>query len=157
MVGQTVSGLEGCVETCGMWSPGKARTFDADLAYNISDRAFKQLVLPPLVEWMQRVDHRSWHLDGVGNLRHLDTLLAVHELQAIQWVQGEGPQKAILPWAELIRHIQAHGKSVQVLCDPEEVEPILAAVRPEGLAIRTHCASEGQARQLIDRVAKRYA
>jgi hypothetical protein len=156
LVGQAATGLEGCVETCGFWSPGKARTFDADLAYNISPRAFRRFVLPPLVDWMGQVDHASWHLDGVGNLRHLDTLLGLPELHAVQWVQGEGPHKPILSWVPLLRQIQAHGKSLQVLCEPEEVEPLLREIRPEGLAIRTHCRTEAAARQLIERVARYY-
>ena len=95
-------GLEGTVETCGFWAPGKARTFDADLAYCISGRSFKELILPPMVEWMHAVDYRSWRLDGVGNLTHLETLLDLPELQAIQWVQGDGPNKPIAPWIPLI-------------------------------------------------------
>jgi hypothetical protein len=154
--GQAATGIEGCVETCGFWSPGKSRTFDADLAYNISNRAFRQFVLQPMVDWMQRVEYRSWHLDGVGSLRHLDTLLDLPELQAIQWVQGEGAHHAILPWVPLIQKIQARGKSIQVLCDPDEIKPLLKEVRPEGLVIKAHCPTESAARQLIERVAQQY-
>jgi hypothetical protein len=156
LVGPLATGLEGCVETCGFWSRGKARTFDADLACNISNEAFKEFVLPPLVEWMQQINHASWHLDGAGNLRHLDTLLDLPELCAIQWVQGEGSHHAIRAWIPLIQKIQARGKSVQVLCEPEEVEAVLDEVRPEGLVIKTHCANESAARQLIERVVRRY-
>jgi hypothetical protein len=146
------TGMDGNVDSSGFWSPGKARTFDADLAYNISNRAFKELILPPMAEWMQEIDNSSWHLDGKGNLTHLETLLDLPQLKAIQWVQGDGPHKPILPWVPLIRKIQERGKSIQVLCEPEEVESLLAEISPEGLAISTYCKTEGEARRLLERL-----
>jgi hypothetical protein len=156
LVGPAVTGLEGSVETCGFWSPGRARTFDADLAFGISAESFRQLVLPPLVDWMAEMDHASWHLDGVGNLTHLPTLLGLPELDAIQWVQGDGTHAAIAPWFDLLRRIQDAGKSVQVICKSHEVLPLLKGVRPEGLAINTACASEKDGRELLETVRRMY-
>jgi hypothetical protein len=39
---------------------------------------------------------------------------------------------------------------------PEETEPLLCEVRPEGLFMVTSCRSEGQGRALLERVAARY-
>ena len=155
-LGEAVTGLEGNIDSSGFWSPGRSRTFDADLAYSISPRDFRELILPPLVEWMQRIDYSSWHLHGIGNFRHLDTLLDVPELQAIQWVQGEGAYHAILQWIPLLRKVQARGKSLQVLCEPHEVLPVLKELQPEGLVISTTCATQGEARALIETVARMY-
>ena len=117
-----VTGVEGSLDYCGCWSPGQALAFDADLAYGVSDRTFRELMLPPMVEWMRKVDNVIWHLDGKGNLNHLETLLALPEVQAIQWVPGTG-HEAIMQWVPLIEQIQGAGKSVQVNVDPRRSSP----------------------------------
>jgi hypothetical protein len=83
----------GSLNYCGCWSPVQTLAFDCDVSCNVSGEAFRQMLLPPLVESMQRVDHRIYHLDGRGALHHLDTLLALPELHAIQWVPGRGTKK----------------------------------------------------------------
>ena len=60
------------------------------------------------------VDRSIYHLDGPGALQHLPRLLRIGRLDCIQWIQGAG---APLPsrWLDLLRRIQAGGKSVQLL------------------------------------------
>jgi 5-methyltetrahydrofolate--homocysteine methyltransferase len=149
-------GLEGSLDYCGCWSPGRALAFDADMAYGVSSIHFRELMLPALLDWMGRVDHTIWHLDGKGSITHLDTLLALPEIDAIQWVQGAGAQE-ILQWVPLIRRIQRGGKSVQVICQPKEVVPVLGEIRPEGLTISTRCETEGEARALVRKVSELYS
>jgi hypothetical protein len=104
---------------------------------------------------MHTVDHRIYHLDGPGAIHHLDTLLDLPELHAIQWVPGAG-QEEIMQWIPLIQRIQSKGKAVTVRVQPEEIDPLLREVKPEGLRIRTHCETETEARQLLDRMASLY-
>ena len=82
-------------------------------------------------------------------------MLSLPELQAIQWVPGAG-HGGIQQWLPLIERIQKAGKGVWVSVGPEEVEPLLVAPKPEGLLISTHCRAEGEARALVERVARRY-
>ena len=70
--------------------------------------------------------HNIFHLDGKGVARHLDEILNVPEIQAIQWVQGAGADQPILPWLPLIKKIQTAGKGV--------------VVTPERDAARAHAA-----------------
>ena len=58
--------------------------------------------------------HNIFHVDGKGMLRHLDRILEVPQIQAIQWVQGVGDDLPILQWLPVIRKIQAAGKGVVV-------------------------------------------
>ena len=58
--------------------------------------------------------HNVFHLDGKGMLKHLDRILEVPEIQAIQWVHGVGDDLPIMQWAPVIRKIQAAGKGVVV-------------------------------------------
>jgi len=66
-------------------------------------------------------------------LRHLDTLLALPEIHAIQWVQGVGTDQPILQWLEVIKKIQAAGKGVVVDLQLDELEPFIDAMKPQGL------------------------
>lgn len=62
-----------------------------------------------------------------------DRILAIPEIQAIQWVQGVGDDAPILQWLPVIKRIQAAGKGVMVDLQLEELEPLIAATEPEGL------------------------
>ena len=152
LVSPELTGVEGSIFYPGCWSPTRTMAFDCDVSCMFSNEVFRETFLPPLVETMHTVDHRIYHLDGPGAFHHLDTLLDLPELQAIQWVAGAG-HREITQWIPLIQRIQSKGKGVQVGVTPEEIEPLLREVRPEGLLIRTSCETEDRARQLLDRVA----
>ena len=141
-------GIEGSLNYASCWSPGRTLGFDCDVSCMISPESFNELFLPPLIETMHTVDHRIYHLDGPGAFQHLDALLDLAEVQAIQWVPGAG-QKAILQWIPLIQRIQGRGKSIIVYATPEEIEPLLQEVQPEGLCISTQCETEQEARRLL--------
>ena len=148
---KTVTGLEGSMAL--VWSPGRTQFFDCDISCNLSPKQFEDLFLPPMIETMRTVDHRIYHLDGTVALHHLDLLLSVPEIHAIQWVPGTG-HEAILQWVPLIRRIQQAGKAVQVFCRPQEVAPLLNEVSARGLCICTGCGTEAEARELERQVAK---
>jgi hypothetical protein len=147
-------GVEGSLNYVGCWSPVRTSGLDCDFSCMISPRAFKELFLPPLIETMATFDHRIYHLDGPGAIPHLEALLALPELHAIQWVPGAG-QEAIRQWIPLIQRVQRAGKSIAVQARPEEIDLLLDEVRPEGLFITTSCASEGEGRALLERLARR--
>ncbi|MDP6779578.1 MAG: hypothetical protein QGI83_22680 [Candidatus Latescibacteria bacterium] len=146
-------GIEGSVNYCGCWSPGKTLGFDCDISCMVSPDAFQRMFLPPLVETMHSVDHRIYHLDGPCALHHLDALLDLPELHAIQWVPGAG-QEEIMQWVPLLQRIQTAGKAIQVSVAPDEVEPLMAVLRREGLCLCTRSTSEGEGRRLLERVSQ---
>jgi len=153
MAGPEVTGLEGSANYCSLWSPGRTMGFDCDISCCLSPRQFEELFLPPLIETMRTVDHRIYHLDGTVALQHLDLLLSVPEIQAIQWVPGAG-HDAIMQWVPLIQRIQQAGKAVQVYCGSRDVPALLEAVSARGLCICTGCGSETEARDLERQVAR---
>jgi hypothetical protein len=148
------AGVEGTLNYNGCWSPRRTLSFDCDVSGNVSPQAFRESFVPPLLESMAQVDHRIYHLDGPRAARsHLDTLLDLPELHAIQWVPGSGHEE-IAQWLPMLKRIQEKGKGIQVGCRPEEVELVLKELKPEGLCLVVDCASEAQARRLVDRVAE---
>ena len=70
--------------------------------------------MPILREDMKRLRHTIYHLDGVGELKHLDALLSLPELNAIQWVYGVG-QPGPHAWMDLYRKVENAGKQVMII------------------------------------------
>jgi hypothetical protein len=117
----------------GIPSWGKFHVASCDFTSMVSTEVFDEFYLPSLLSEVSHMTRNVFHLDGKGMLRHLDRLLAVPEIAAIQWVQGVGTDAPILQWLPIIKRIQAAGKGVMVDLQLDELEPFIAATKPEGL------------------------
>jgi hypothetical protein len=149
LVDKKVTRLEGSVNYCGLWSPGKTMGFDCDISCCISPQQYEDIFLPPLIETMHTVDHRLYHLDGTMALQQLDLLLSLPEIDAIQWVPGAG-HEPILQWIPLIQRIQKEGKAVLVQAEAADIAALLGEVSARGLCISTSCATEQEARDIVE-------
>lgn len=120
-----------------IWAPGKLTKLQCDISTMISEDDFRSFVQPYLREQAQRIDYTLYHLDGVGAIRHLDALLEIEELNAIQWTPGYGePQGGDARWYELYKRILAGGKSVMInWVTLDELEPLIDNIGTEGLHI----------------------
>jgi hypothetical protein len=143
-----------CVSVFDIWAPGKTAKIQCDLATMISPVMFNELVRPGLEEQCQQFDFVLFHLDGSQALQHLDALLAMDCIDAIEWTPEPGaPWGGAPQWYELYRRILAAGKSVQaVFVKPEEIAPLFNAVGRAGMFVMTRTASETAARRLLDQV-----
>ncbi len=94
-----------------------------DFCYMISPEMFDRFVKPELAATCRRMKHAFYHLDGPGELPHLDSLLSIPELAGVQWIAGEG-QKPYTEWPEVYRKIHKAGKKIQVFGGPDLVEVI---------------------------------
>ncbi|NLE43313.1 MAG: hypothetical protein GX620_01225 [Chloroflexi bacterium] len=118
----------------GLFSTGNHDIVQCDFIALISPRHFEEFCLPD-IEWMcQRLDTAIFHLDGPDAVRHLDALLEIDELDAIQWVPGAGSPSAAA-WLPMLRKVQAAGKSLYISAPSDDVDDIMQALRPEGLMI----------------------
>ena len=149
LVDEKVTGLEGSLNYCGLWSPGKTMGFDCDISCCISAKQLEEIFLPPLIETMRTVEHRIYHLDGTVALQHLNLLLSLSEIDAVQWVPGAGHER-ILQWIPLIQRIQKAGKAVLVQADAADIPALLGEVSARALCIATSCASEREAKDLLE-------
>ena len=98
-----------------------------------SRETFREFYLPTLQNEVRHMTHNIFHVDGKGMLRHLDYILSTPQIQAIQWVQGVGDDLPIHQWSSVIKRIQAAGKGVVVDLQLGELEPFIAAMKPDGL------------------------
>ena len=133
-----------------MWSEGRTQAIQCDFACMISREHFRKFAMPSLEHEMSCLDHVVYHMDGPGQIRHLDDLLALPRLHTIQWVPGAG-QPPAPAWINLLQRIQRAGKSVQVLVSVEEAKMLYGQLTPE----KTYywvldCSSESEAQGLLD-------
>jgi len=142
--------MRGSSAWMGIWSEDRWYPLQCDYAYMLSPRLFRKYVLPFVAEQCRRLDHSVYHLDGYGQLPHLDMLLAVPQLDAIQWVPGAGkPQCGSPRYYDLYRRVRAAGKGLVLGVAPQEIEGICSEVGPEGILFQTSCPRQEEAEQLL--------
>ena len=127
-----------------IWGPGRVAKLQSDISGMISTRNFRRFVQPFVREQCQRLDYALYHLDGVAAMRHLDALLEIEELNAIQWTPGAGqPQGGDPCWYDLYKRIRAGGKAIMPCwVELNELQPLLDAVGPAGVNVLMHFHSE---------------
>lgn len=123
------------VSWMGIPSYEKMHIPSCDFATMISPEQFEELVLPVIQKEVRVIVHNVFHLDGKGVANHLDMILEIPEINAIQWVQGMGTDTPIMQWVPLIKKIQKAGKSVVVDLTIEELDPFMKEVDPEGILL----------------------
>ena len=93
-----------------------------DFATNVSTEHFNEFCMPVIRREAELFRHNVFHMDGPGVARHIDSILTLPNLVAVQWVQGYGRDKPIMQWVPLIQKIQQAGKSVVVDLELEEID-----------------------------------
>ncbi len=116
-------------------SRGKMHIPSCDFTSMLSTEDFDAFYLPSLKAEVRHMTHTVFHLDGKGMIRHLDSILALPEIHAVQFVQGVGDDLPIMQWLPVIKRIQAAGKGVVVDLQLAELEPFIAEMEPEGLYV----------------------
>lgn len=137
-----------------LWGPGKTSKVQCDLSAMISPDMFGEIVVPALTEQVEWLDHSMYHLDGTQCICHLDHLLGIEALDAIEWTPQAGIETGGSPrWWPLYRRILDAGKSLQAIeVKPEDVIPLLDAIGGKGVYIGTYFESERQAEELLAKV-----
>ncbi len=138
------------------YGPGRTAKLQCDAAAMLSPAQFAEFVVPFLQEQCAWLDYPFFHLDGTDCLRHLDHLLAMEGLRAVQWTpqsRADLPDVGEPHWFDLYKRILQAGKSVQLWgVEPDQVFPLLDAVGPKGLHILVNTKTEDEARRLEEKV-----
>jgi hypothetical protein len=117
-----------------LWSPGPGYMLQSDFAYMISPAMFERFVLPDVVACCEHLEYPFYHLDGVGQIPHLDMLLEAPRLRGIQWVPGDGappPEE----WLDLLKRIIDHDKLCQVFVTAPGALRIVRALGGKGFQL----------------------
>ena len=137
------------------WAPGKMSKLQSDISTMISVDDYHRFVQPFIREQCQKIDYTLYHLDGVGAMHHLDALLEIKELNAIQWTPGVGePQGGSPKWYDLYKKILAGGKSIMACwVTLDELRPLLDNIGGDGVHLEMDFHNEREveeAMQIID-------
>jgi hypothetical protein len=120
----------------------------------VSNQIARDMILPDILTEMAPLQRSIFHLDGPQALRHLDLLLELPQLHAVQWVYGDG-QGPAARWIPVYRRIQHAGKSALVHAqDAADARKVLDAIGPRGvwLLVNDEFASLDEAKAFLREV-----
>ena len=139
------------------WAPGKMSKLQSDISTMISVDDYRRFVQPFIREQCQKIDYTLYHLDGVGAMHHLDALLEIKELNAIQWTPGVGePQGGSSKWYDLYKKILAGGKSIMACwITLDELRPLLDNIGGDGVHLEMDFHNEREVEQAL-RIIEEY-
>jgi len=95
-----------------------------DFCYMIGPQMFKQFIYDDLSKTAAVLDKPFYHLDGIGELVHLDHLLSIDSIKGIQWIPGAGDPE-MQDWSELYSKISASGKKIMAPSWPGKLDKYL--------------------------------
>jgi len=116
-----------------MWCPGRYYMLQSDFCYMVSPDMFERFVLPDLEACCNHLDYGFYHLDGKGQIPHLEMMLGIENLRGIQWIPGDGappPEQ----WLPLLKRIRDGGKLCQVYVTAEGALTIARELGGKGFA-----------------------
>lgn len=117
-----------------IWSAGRGYMMQSDFAYMISPEMFERFVVPDLEACCERLDAGFYHLDGPGQLVHLDALLGIERLRGIQWVPGAGNPEPE-GWPEVLARIVGGGKLCQLFVSAEGALEVVRRIGGKGFML----------------------
>lgn len=146
----------GILAWMSLWAPGRIDQLACDFSSVISPNMFREFFVPEIEKLGDWTEYGTYHLDGPACMtNHLDTLLGIKQIKAIEWTPGAGSPPTFSPlYIPQYKKIQASGKNLYLLAEIDEVESILNALFSERLFISTHANSEDEAKDLLKKVEK---
>jgi len=119
-----------------IFSDGPTYILQCDFCYMIGPEMFDEFVKPELTATCRRLAHSVYHLDGIGALANLDSLLSIEELDCVQWVYGDG-QPGVLNWLDVYKKVRDAGKLLYLHASPAEFETVVEHLgSSEGIILR---------------------
>jgi hypothetical protein len=134
-----------------LWGPGKTAKVQCDTASMFSPAMFNRFVLPSLTKQCEWLDCSMYHLDGKEEFVHLDALLDIEALDAIEWTPNANePLGGDPKWFDLYRRILDAGKSVQAyFVATDEIVPLLDAIGGKGVYVLGMFANEEEVEAIL--------
>lgn len=142
-----------CIGWLNTWGEGKHDQMQCDLSVMISPQMFEEFAMPELKAQSAWLDHPLYHFDGIEQIRHLDMLLSIKKLEAIQWTCVEG-QPSPLEFIPVLQKIQQAGKKIVMWIKPEELEPLMQQLSSKGLLLLLKASSEDEAKAIVHKAEK---
>ena len=136
---------------------GKTAKIQCDFAALLAPGQFDEYIMPSLRYQCEKIDNTMFHLDGPECLVHVDSLMTIEKLDALQWTPGaRNPKAGSEEWYELYRKVRAADKGLWVgLSDysPEEAvtvaDQLVKKFGAKGLYFQLPYMSKQQGEELM--------
>lgn len=140
------------------WAPtycrGKFAVVQCDFSCMMSPDFARKYVIDAVSEEASYLDRCVYHYDGKEALGHLDDILAIPEIDCIQWVPGDGNPRSI-EWMPLLEKIQKAGKSLWIYdWTPEEIMTRFKDLEVNKVFFSTYVGTQDEAERLIEYLEK---
>lgn len=95
----------------GLYNEKPGYILQSDFCYMISPEMFDTFVGPELESSAKRLFNAVYHMDGIGQIPHLDSLLKIDAIKGYQWQPGDGTPRT-MNWDDLHLRILNAGKKL---------------------------------------------
>ncbi len=128
---------------------GRLAKLQCDMSAMFSAAMFDEFVLPYLAEQAKWLDKSMYHLDGTDAIKHLDSVLSIPEIKALQWTPGAGkPDGGDAEWDFIYDKALSVGKSIYALVHPANLGRFVKRYGSKGVYIVTG-ANDGAGAEAI--------
>jgi 5-methyltetrahydrofolate--homocysteine methyltransferase len=99
-----------------IWGPGRTAKIQSDFSALMSPSQFREFVIPSLKKQCKKLDYSIYHLDGPDAVKHVDALMEIEDLDALQWTCGAGqPDGGSERWFPIYDRVRAKDKSLWIM------------------------------------------
>jgi len=95
-----------------------------------------------------------FHVDGAGVAKHLEVILSVPEIHALQWVQGVGDNYPIMQWVPFIKKLRDRNMPVIVDLSLDDLNDFMDVMEPEGVFLWVATKNETEEIEVLKRIEK---
>jgi len=130
-----------------------AHCIQSDFSCMISPELYRRLGLWYVREQASMFANTIYHLDGSNALHHLPMLLALDELDAVQFIYQVPTGQPLREWTGVLKQILAAGKRAEVFAwDFDDILPVLREVPGRGLKINAFPPDRAAGEKLVAEV-----
>ena len=148
-----------------IWGPGKTAKVQCDFCALMSPFQFREFIQPSLEKQCALLDYSMYHLDGPDAVKHLDALMEIKKLNALQWTPGAGnPDGGYEGWYPIYDKVKAAGKSLWIKLEDGDIkdwveasERLVKRYGTEGLYLLYPQMEEHEALDLIAKAERDWA
>lgn len=131
-----------------LWAPGRIQHMQVDISVMISADMYREFALLELQEQIEWPDYPVYHFDGIEQIKHLDAILSLEKLKAIQWTAVAG-QPSAGNFIPVLQRIQKAGKSLIVMAPKSDIPVLLENLSADRLYIHSEAEDEEEGKEIM--------
>ncbi len=109
-----------------IWGEGKTAKLQCDFSALMSPTQFNTLIIPALRAQAKQLNNVLYHLDGPDAIKHLNSVMEIEEIDALQWTSGDyNPDGLNEMWYEIYDKAAAANKCIWVKAYDGNVEDFI--------------------------------